>query len=225
MGNPRPSPEPGSRLPLRERKKQRTREALVDTALELFTERGFQGVTLDELCDAVDTSKRTFFRHFSSKEDVAMTPLLDMWRAFLEELETRDPDGGPLLDLLRDALLAALDRMPADRWAERVLLSRQLAEQAPSMDAHGLRFCRDTTRAALDILDGRLGVTTADDPRPRLAIDMLVAAFHCALDAWTASPGTRTRGALAAQLRVACAALPGSLSLPLPPAGDRPSRP
>ncbi|CAM5419556.1 TetR/AcrR family transcriptional regulator [Streptomyces abikoensis] len=223
MGNPRPSPEPGSRLPLRERKKQRTREALVDTALELFTERGFQGVTLDELCDAVDTSKRTFFRHFSSKEDVAMTPLLDLWRAFLDDLETREPGGGPLLDLLQEALLAALDRMPADQWAARVLLSRGLAEHTPSMDAHGLRFCRDTTQAALGVLERRLGLTTADDPRPRLAIDMLVAAFHCALDTWTSTPGAPTRGALAAHVRTACAALPGSLTLPTDAAPQEPS--
>ncbi|MFH8295220.1 TetR/AcrR family transcriptional regulator [Streptomyces sp. NPDC018059] len=73
-------------LPLRERKKLRTRQALVDAALELFTERGFDGVTLDALCDAVEVSKRTFFRTFSSKEDVAMAPTQDLWAAFLEEL-------------------------------------------------------------------------------------------------------------------------------------------
>ncbi|MFK0292816.1 TetR/AcrR family transcriptional regulator [Streptomyces sp. NPDC090442] len=213
MGNPRPSPEPAGRLPLRERKKQRTRETLVDTALELFTERGFQGVTLDELCDAVDTSKRTFFRHFSSKEDVAMTPLHDLWRAFLDDLETREPDGGPLLDLLQEALLNALDRMPADQWPQRVLLNRQLAEQTPSMEAHGLRFCRDTTRTALDVLHRRLGLVTAQDPRPRLAIDMLVASFHCALDSWTALPETATRSTLATHLRATCSALPESLTL------------
>lgn len=214
MGNPRPSPEPGGRLPLRERKKQRTREALVDTALELFTERGFQGVTLDELCDAVDTSKRTFFRHFSSKEDVAMTPLLDLWRAFLDDLETREPHGGPLLELLQEALLAALARMPVDQWPPRALISRQLAERTPAMEAHGLRFCRDTTRTALDTLHRRLGLATANDPRPRLAIDMLVAAFHCALDTWAALPDTPARSTLATHLRAACSALPESLTLP-----------
>ncbi|MEU0280338.1 TetR/AcrR family transcriptional regulator [Streptomyces sp. NPDC088147] len=215
MGNPHPSSDPGGRLPLRERKKQRTREALVDAALELFTERGFQGVTLDELCDAVDTSKRTFFRHFTSKEDVAMTPLHDLWRAFLDDVENREPDGGPLLELLRESLLAALDRVHTDQWAHRVLLNRRLAEQTPSIEAHGLRFCRDTTRTALDTLHRRLGLDTADDPRPRLAVDMLLAAWHCALDTWTAQPDTPTRDAPAAHLRAACSALPGSLTLPI----------
>ncbi|WP_346742716.1 TetR/AcrR family transcriptional regulator [Spongiactinospora sp. TRM90649] len=52
-----PSAGPGPDLTLRKRKKRRTRQALVETALALSTERGFDGVTLDELCEAVDVSK------------------------------------------------------------------------------------------------------------------------------------------------------------------------
>ncbi|MFV8132703.1 TetR family transcriptional regulator [Streptomyces syringium] len=220
MSNALPPRDPDDRLPLRERKKLRTRAALTDTALELFTERGFNGVTLDELCDAVEISKRTFFRYFAGKEDVAMAPTQDLWRAFLEDLRTREPGDGPVLEMLRDALLAAMDRMSADGWAHRVLLSRRLAAVTPSMDAHGLHFCHDTGRAARTTLHRRLDLADPDDPRTRLAVDMLVAAFHCALDTWMAGPGTPTRAGLAAHLRDACAALPGSLTLtaaPRPP--------
>ncbi|MFI1255100.1 TetR/AcrR family transcriptional regulator [Streptomyces netropsis] len=213
MSNALPPRDHDDRLPLRERKKLRTRQALVDTALELFTERGFNGVTLDELCDAVEVSKRTFFRYFASKEDVAMAPTQDLWRAFLEDLETREPGGRPVLEMLQEALFAAMDRMTADGWAHRVLLTRQLAAATPSMDAHGLHFCHDTGRTALATLYRRLDLATPDDPRTRLAVDMLVAAFHCALDTWTAGPGTPTRAGLAAHVRDACAALPGSLTL------------
>ncbi|WP_037649036.1 TetR/AcrR family transcriptional regulator [Streptomyces flavidovirens] len=214
-------------LPLRERKKLRTRQALIDSALELFGERGFGGVTLDELCDSVEVSKRTFFRYFSSKEDVAMAPTQDLWLAFLDELETREPGDRPVLEMLRDALFAAVERMAADgRWTRRVLISRQLAASTPSMDAHGLHFCHRTSRAALELLHRRLdfagggggggGAAAAAAPvdlRPRLAVDMLVAAFHCALDAWVPEPGMPVRGELAAHVRDACAALPGSLTL------------
>ncbi|MYT30058.1 MULTISPECIES: TetR family transcriptional regulator [unclassified Streptomyces] len=213
MESPRPSPDAGERLPLRERKKLRTREALVDTALRLFSERGFQSVTLDELCDAVDTSKRTFFRHFTSKEDVAMAPLHDLWRAFLLELETREPADGPLLAMLQEAVLASLDGMTAADWSERVRLNRQLAARTPSMEAHGLRFCQDTSRAAVEVLRRRFGLADAEDLRPRLAMEVLVAAWHCALDAWAAQSDAPTREALAGRFRDACAALPGCLTL------------
>ncbi len=211
-----------SRLPLRERKKQRTRQALIDTALELFTARGFSGVTLDELCDAVDVSKRTFFRNFASKEDVAMAPTQDLWRAFLDDLETREPYGRPLAEMLQEALLAALERMDEEGWARRVLLSRRLAGTTPSMDAHGLHFCHETSRTALGTLHRRLRFATPGDLRPQLALDLLVAAFHCALDRWANRPGTPTRSDLATDVRSAFAALPGSLTLT---AELRPTRP
>ncbi|MGW7416765.1 TetR/AcrR family transcriptional regulator [Streptomyces sp. NPDC054863] len=204
-------------LPLRERKKLRTRQALIDTALEMFSERGFDGTTLDELCDAVEVSKRTFFRTFASKEDVAGAPTQDLWAAFLDELETCDPGGGTVLDMLQEAFLAALDRMTADGWARRTLLSRRLAEHAPSMDAHGLHFCDRTGRAALAVLHRRFDLGGAGDLRPRLALDMLIAAFHGAMDTWISRSGTPTREGLAADVREAFAAVPGSLTLTATP--------
>ncbi|WP_171170676.1 TetR/AcrR family transcriptional regulator [Streptomyces sp. I05A-00742] len=216
---PEPETEQPERehLPLRERKKLRTRQALIDTALERFTERGFDGTTLDELCDAVDVSKRTFFRYFTSKEDVAMAPTQDLWAAFLDDLATRQSHGGTLLEMLQDALLAALDRMTADDWPRRVLLSHRLIDDTPSMGAHGLHFCDLTGRAALGLLQRRFDLDTKGDPRPRLALDILIAAFHWALDTWASRPGTPTRAGLAADLREAFAAVPGSLTLTAAP--------
>ncbi|MFD8979318.1 TetR family transcriptional regulator [Streptomyces sp. NPDC059564] len=213
MSTEPPSREPAERPPLRERKKIRTRQALVDTALDLFTRRGFDGVTLDELCDAVEVSKRTFFRNFTSKEDVAMAPTQDLWAAFLDDLETREPEGRPVLEMLQESLLAALGTMTADDWPHRVRLGGRLAAETPSMGAHGLAFCDRTTRTALAILHRRLAFDDPGDLRPRLALDVLVAAFHCALEAWTTSPGAPSRTALAARLREAFAAVPGSLTL------------
>jgi AcrR family transcriptional regulator len=199
-------------LPLRERKKLRTRQALVDTALERFAERGFDGVTLDGLCAEVEVSKRTFFRYFTSKEDVAMAPTQDLWTAFLTELETRPPTGGPLLDFLADTLVAALDRMPAAGWTDRVLLSRRLTDLTPSMNAHGLQFCDRTTRAALTILRERFHLDH-DDLRGRLLLDLLVAAFHLALEQWAAAPEPATRDALTTRLRATLAVVPDSVTM------------
>ncbi|MFI7501805.1 TetR/AcrR family transcriptional regulator [Streptomyces sp. NPDC049687] len=211
---------------LRERKKRRTRQTLIDTALELFTQRGFGSVTLDELCDHVEVSKRTFFRNFTSKEDVAMAPLQDFWTAFLEELQTIRPDGGPLLELARDALLSAVDRVADEEWAHRTLLSLRLAEQTPSMHAHGLHFCERTTQAALEILRGRFELEDRGDPRPRLAADILIVAFRYGLTIWadqathTSEPTSTPQPAkqeLAIRFREAVAALPGSLTLTAAP--------
>ncbi|OZM78451.1 TetR/AcrR family transcriptional regulator [Pseudonocardia sp. MH-G8] len=203
-------------LPLRERKKLRTRQALVNTALRRFTDEGFEATTLDDLCAEVEVSKRTFFRYFTSKEDVALAPTSDLWTAFLVELDARRPASGEtLLELLQDTLLATLARMPGQEWAERAAVSARLAAVTPSMNAHGLQFCDRTTRAAMAILREHYGFAE-HDLRVRLVLDLLVAAFHGALEQWTARPGPLSRDALAECVRTAFAAVPGSVTLTLP---------
>ncbi|KOT59168.1 MULTISPECIES: TetR family transcriptional regulator [Streptomyces] len=213
---------------LRERKKQRTRQRLIDTALELFTERGFDATTLDDLCDAVEISQRTFFRNFAGKEDVALAPTHDLWMACLDSLETRPlaPQGTTVLELLRTALLDALEQVSDDGWTHRVALSRRLAEKTPSMDVRGRQFCDRTSRSILDVLHRRLELPPSTDPRSlhaRLALDMAVAAFHQALGDWSArqgQQGTPTRRQLAADLRAAFAALPEALALEARPVAE-----
>ena len=55
---------------LRERKKQLTRQAILDTAQAMFRERGYDGVTVAEIADAVNIAAKTVFVYFPSKEDL-----------------------------------------------------------------------------------------------------------------------------------------------------------
>lgn len=185
---------------LRERKKQRTRDALVDAALRLFQEHGFAETTLDELCATVTVSKRTFFRYFANKEDVVLAPSHELWSTFLREVESLPPSRRTVFATLQEALLAALDKMVTAHWAERMAASRRLAETSPSITAHNLSFCdriSDETRRALST---RLALTSPADLRPRLAQDLLVAAFQSAVEQWAKQPGRKTLSGLRARL-------------------------
>ncbi|MET9700224.1 TetR family transcriptional regulator [Streptomyces sp. NPDC006529] len=62
---------------LREAKKQRTRQQLAATALELFLERGFDAVSVADVAAAAEVSKPTLFRYFPSKEDLLLDRFAD----------------------------------------------------------------------------------------------------------------------------------------------------
>lgn len=54
----------------RDRKRRATKEALTLAALDLFEEHGFSATTIDDITERADVARRTFFRHFPSKEAV-----------------------------------------------------------------------------------------------------------------------------------------------------------
>ena len=109
MADDRP-PEPG----LRERKKQRTRELIAETARRLFVERGFERVTVAEIARAADVAEKTVFNYFPTKEDLVY------WRleAFEDELLTAIRERWPGESAL-DRLRALRARRSAGWLAEK----------------------------------------------------------------------------------------------------------
>ncbi|WP_424217232.1 TetR/AcrR family transcriptional regulator (plasmid) [Streptomyces sp. BI20] len=203
-------------LPLRERKKLRTRRALSETALRLFTERGYDATTLDELCDLVEVSKRTFFRTYRSKEDVALAADSDLWSAYLGRTPELDA-GRPLLEALRELLESTLAAMDPD-WERRFLATRRLADGVPALRAHSLGYCQDTTRALVEAVSGepeKTGDGGAGDGaggsaariRRGLTVEVFVAAWRTASSEWTAAGGRDGRAGLARWIDAAFAEL------------------
>ena len=72
-----------STLSRRERKKRETRRRLMETALRLFREHGYDATTVEEITEAADVAKGTFFNYFETKE--AVLPALAGLR--LQQLE------------------------------------------------------------------------------------------------------------------------------------------
>lgn len=120
--------------------------------------------------------------------------------------------------MLQDAVLAAMRTMDTGDWAHRLLSCTRLAGRTPAIEAHCLDFCGVTVRAAFDVLHRRFGLDP-HDLRPRLALDIFVAAFHRALEAWADRPQDPTVEHLATDTLAAFAAIPGNLtSTSVPPA-------
>lgn len=84
--------------PLRERKKRRTRRAIIESAWALFERKGFEATTLDEIAEAADIHKQTVLRYFSAKEDIAFAGRVRLFQSFQENLARRE---GTVLEFWR----------------------------------------------------------------------------------------------------------------------------
>src|SRR5258708_34941338 len=118
-------------LPLRERKKLRTRRALADAARRMFTEKGFDATTLEEIPEEAEVSKSTFFRAFPAKEAAAIDAEAELWSAYLPALADRELSGAMLAALHQTLAAAAAGLDPG--WDERFLATRRLAAAEPAL--------------------------------------------------------------------------------------------
>ncbi|MFS4094853.1 TetR family transcriptional regulator [Streptomyces sp. AF1A] len=158
---------------LRERKKQRTREALLRIALELFTTQGYEHTTVDEIAESCEVSQRTFFRYFAGKEDVAFA-VQEMAEAhFVEAVRERPPHEAPM-EALRQAVLEGWDAIRETVESavpvELYLRMYRTIESTPALLAAHLRRSAATEETIARLLAEREGVDVDTDPRPRLAV-------------------------------------------------------
>jgi TetR/AcrR family transcriptional regulator, regulator of mycofactocin system len=117
------------------RKRSTTRDHIADVAIDLFCDRGFGAVSVDDVAAAAGIARRTLFRYYASKSALPWGDF-DVHLAQLRELfDSIDPEV-PLRDALRSGLLAfnTFDAMEAVRHRERMRLILETAElQAYSM--------------------------------------------------------------------------------------------
>jgi AcrR family transcriptional regulator len=175
---------------LRERKKQRTREALVEAAFELFGRKGFDATTVEDIAEAVEVSPRTFFRYFGTKEDVVLSIMGDQSAAMLAAFEAR-PASEPVLTALRHAMVGvarateSATGFDAIRWA----CMREVTETTPSVAAKSVEHGAAKMDAVAAAIGARMGVDPDTDPRPHLVAAMVAATIPVTMRVWgTAEP-------------------------------------
>ena len=171
---------------LRERKKLRTRADLTDAAFRLFTERGFDETTIDDIVEQVEVSPRTFFRYFDSKEDVVIGFFDDMGLELRSALAAR-PEQEPPFAAVREALRSLVDVYTAQ--ADRVMAAKRLSFDTPAIRARLLDKHARWENGVTEELATRLGVDADRDPRPRLIAAVALAAFSTAVGGWCSSRG------------------------------------
>ena len=175
--------------PLRERRKQRTRAALIDAAIGLFSTKGYDDTTLEEVADHAGLHVQTLYRHFPSKPELAIAVDRRQIEAFRQAIE--DP---------------ARTTTTFEFWRERIVLNTtQLREEAGELSnlrtlvrqqhrspsiALRLHTLNDEYEDLLTTsLANDFGVDPARDRLPRLVACMLVAGNRHAMNRWALEGG------------------------------------
>ncbi|MFF9607803.1 TetR/AcrR family transcriptional regulator [Streptomyces sp. NPDC014684] len=95
---------PSADTGLRQRKKDQTRQALLDCAARLFRERGFADTTVADIAACANVSTRTLFRYFETKEDLLLPDVEDLFAAVETALVAQPHDQPPMQAVCRAVL-------------------------------------------------------------------------------------------------------------------------
>jgi AcrR family transcriptional regulator len=166
--------EPG----LRERKKLATRQMISDTATKLFTDRGFDRVTVDEVAAAANVSKMTVFNYFARKEDLFFDETDDVQILIRDALAVRG----------RRSPLAALQALAHDlienqhdlvKVTPRVARFWKVVSDSPALRARTRELDEELERDLGRMLAETVGARTID-PVARLIAALLFGAWRVA---------------------------------------------
>lgn len=178
-------------MSLRQRKKDRTREALADAALELFAARGFDATTVDQIAEAAGVSRRTFFRYFRSKEAVVFPDRehrLEVLRALLAGAPASESG---LAAVRRGLLLLAQEY---SRSRDKVILQQRIVEGSPALLAYDFELDKRWESVIADALGGRGNGRV--HRRARLTAGAMMGVIRTALREWYRSEGRKNLMAL-----------------------------
>jgi AcrR family transcriptional regulator len=195
---------------LRERKKADTRAALATATLRLAVDRGWEHVTVEAVTDAAGVSYRTFFNHFSSKEEALLVPRGGDQLRLSARLRAQPPALG-VLDAVRAGLHDELAELEAEPGALRDRMTVVLGNPSllPRLVEMG---SADERELALAIAE-RTGQDVEADLYPGLLAAVLSAAVRVTLWRWHLQDGTTSLTTLVDE---ALDALAGGLPAPAP---------
>ncbi|MEV0773043.1 TetR family transcriptional regulator [Nocardia salmonicida] len=127
------------------------RLTVVDQALRLFAERGYEATTVDEIAVAAGISRRTFFRQFRSKEDVIFADHEFQLASAQEFLEGA---GGDPWEAICEAVIGVFERFT--QWRDIAARRYQVVRRVPALREREIVTVFRYERLFTEFLRGRL---------------------------------------------------------------------
>jgi AcrR family transcriptional regulator len=172
-----------SEIGLRERRRRQTSADIRGAAVRLVRERGFDKVTIDEICADAGISVRTFFNYFPNKESAIAYGPSDIPEELVDEFVASGPAGySVVLDELITLAAHHLRDMPPDREQAETML--ELAKTTPAMLAAFLADLERFQNHLIDIVARRQGMKP-DEEIPAVISALALTAVRSGIERWT----------------------------------------
>jgi len=120
---------------LRERRHLETKRLLVETAFDLFVERGFTNVSMEEVAQAAGVSRSTLYRRFAAKEDLVLE-VPERWLVVFDHAVEALPLDTSIGDAIGVPTLAVAAHI--DQHNEIIRTAYQILGQSPTLQQSGL---------------------------------------------------------------------------------------
>lgn len=180
MTDQKPLPKPNvNPLSLRERKKRQAQIDIEAAALHLFQQKGYEQTSIKDISDEVMLSSRTFFRYYSSKEEVLTGFLRTSKTDAAHLIEQVSPTASP-----HTALRTIFKGLAGKYQTQRpnLLLRYEVAMQATSLSSLFLYTLLESEPAIYDAICSHLEDADQNDVHFLVAIYM--AAFRVSIEKW-----------------------------------------
>jgi AcrR family transcriptional regulator len=182
---------------LRQRKKDRTRQAITDTAMRLFLEHGFDHVSIGKIAAAADVAVQTVYNYFPSKGDLVFDEADQIISDLLHAVHHR-PQGESALSAIRAYFASLPARVAGRRPPEPTPRFRRLVRDSAALRSHQREVFARFEQALAALLAEETGAPP-DAVEPFIAAAALVSVFRVNLegrDSDTEPPGQRAQRAL-----------------------------
>jgi AcrR family transcriptional regulator len=165
---------------LQSRKHKLVHDAIYDAAINLFSAKGFEATTVEEVAEAAGVSRRSFFRYFASKDDLLAQGVVTFGDAQVASIQNCPEDLTPI-EVVHKTVSEAL-KLVSDQPRTRDVIA--ISERSPAAKgAHMSRLMEAEDKIAAAFA-ARIPGAKCADANPRLLAGLTTLIMGVSLLAW-----------------------------------------
>ena len=167
-------------ITLQARKQQLVRDAIWDAAVNLFSEKGFDETTVDDIAQASGVSRRSFFRYFSSKNDLMAHSIVSYGTALADAIHAC-PRTHSRSEVFRETVRTVAQQSAPGSRTRKIM---RIAAKYPAAREAQLTRLAEIQEHVAEVFAERLGISSPGDPRPHLLAGLTLTALSATFRMW-----------------------------------------